>query len=194
LRHRLVLAALVPVVVALGGLGTAHAAPSSGTVANHGQCVRESPQSHGAGGRSATAKSKGSCTLPLSCVENNDVQLDSARNTVTVSGSPDTDGSSLECAANIAVRAGDTVSFTYELGDDTDDCGGGVARMFVVIGGKYYNTIDGDPECDNATGNTITYEIPVTGTVTQIGFVYDRADEGSATYSNAKIGGVTLNI
>jgi hypothetical protein len=34
----------------------------------------------------------------------------------------------------------------------------------------------------------------VTGTVTQVGFVYDRGDTGSVTYSDATIGGVTLNI
>jgi hypothetical protein len=34
----------------------------------------------------------------------------------------------------------------------------------------------------------------VSGTVTEIGFVYDRGDAGSVTYSKATVGGVTLNI
>ena len=60
MRHRLALAALVPVVVALGGMGTAQAAPTSGDKpTNHGQCVSSHSQTEGKGGRSAIAKDKG---------------------------------------------------------------------------------------------------------------------------------------
>jgi hypothetical protein len=200
LRSRLALAALVPVVVALGGMSTASAAPSSGmTPANHGQCVKESPQPTGAGGRSATAKSKSSCTLPLSCVENEDigdaVTRNEAENTVTIDATGEgVLGSSLQCAARIPVTAGDTITFEYELGEDTAACSGGVPRVYVVIGGTYYNTFDGDIDCSEQVGDRITYTLPVSGTVTEIGFVYDRGDEGSVTYSKATIGGATLNI
>jgi hypothetical protein len=199
-RQRLVLAALAPVVIALGGIGTAHAAPTIGdTPVNHGQCVKESPQPAGAGGRSTTAKSKSSCTLPLSCVATEDtgdeVTLDSAENTVTIDATGEGDsGSALQCAARIPVTAGDTISFEYELGEDTAECGGGVPRVYVLIGGTYYNTFDGDTDCSNQVGDKITYTLPVSGTVTEIGFVYDRGDAGSVTYSRATVGGAALNI
>ena len=192
MRHRLVLAALVPVVVALGGMSTASAAPWAGTPTNHGQCVSESPQ----GSRSVTAKSKDSCTLPLRCEENEDtpntVTRDSAKNTVTVAGSgAGSAGSNLACATNIAVSAGDTITFDYDVTGAPDVCGGGVPRVYVVIGGTYYNTHDDNPGC---LPGEVTYVIPVSGTVTEVGFVYDRGDSGSVTYSNTKIGGVALNI
>jgi hypothetical protein len=201
-RHRLVLA-LVPVVLAFGGASVAQAAPTSGAPANaHGQCISESPKPAGQGGRSAVAKEKGSCTPPLVCTENESpaggdtVVRNSRENTVTVSGSGNpSPGSSLECATSIPVTGGvSTVRFTYALGEGTDDCGGGVPRMFVVIGGKVYETINWDPECSQAAGSTVTYTIPVSGTVTTVGFVYDRQDVGSVTYSNASVGGLELNI
>jgi len=200
LRHRLVLAALVPAVVVLGGLTTAQAAPTSGAPSNaHGQCVSESPKGGGQGGRSAVARTKDTCTPPLVCTENEDtpgtVTRNSRENTVTITGSgPGSPGSALQCATGIRVTAGDTVSFSYELAEGTDPCGGGVPRLFVVLDGQYYNTFDGDPDCSEANGNTITYAVPVGGTVTEVGFVYDRGDVGSVTYSNATIDGVTLNI
>ena len=196
---RLAVVAVFFLVAALGGLGTAQAKPDAGK-ANHGQCVSSSPQPDGKGGRSATAQEKGACTPELVCTENENtpgtVTRNSPENTVTISGSgPGSAGSSLECGTSIDVVAGEsTVTFTYELGAGTAPCGGGVPRIFIVIDGDYYNTIDGDPECSEANGNTVTYTIPVTGTVTQVGFVYDRGDTGSVTYSDATVGDVTLNI
>jgi hypothetical protein len=133
------------------------------------------------------------------CTENEDtpgtVARNSRENTVTITGSgPGSLGSALQCATDIRVTAGDTVAFSYELAEGTAPCGGGVPRLFVVIGGQYYNTLDGEPDCSEAHGNTITYAVPVGGTVTEVGFVYDRGDAGSVTYSDATIGGVTLNI
>jgi hypothetical protein len=199
LRHRIAFAALIPLAVALTGIGTAQAAPPTSGPANHGQCVSESPRPDGPGGRSATAKSKSTCTLPLTCVENeggeDTVVRDSRANTVTIAGSgPGSAGSSLECTTNIRVEAGDTVSFTYALGSNTVPCGGGVPRMFVIVDGDPYETINWDPECSQANGNTVTYTLPEGGTVTQVGFVYDRGDFGSITYSDATVGGVALNI
>ena len=136
---------------------------------------------------------------PLTCVENEDggdtVKLDSEADTVTITGSgPGSAGSSLACETDIAVTAGDTATFTYQLGAETSPCGGGVPRMYFLIDGIYYNTIDGDPECSEADGNTVTFTFPVTGTVTEVGFVYDRGDTGSVTYRNATVDGVTLDI
>lgn len=199
MRHRLALAALVPFVVVLGGVSTAQAVPTSGAPNNaHGQCVSESAKA-GQGGRSAAAREKGNCTPPLVCTENGNVELDSRRNTVTITGTgpysePDSVGSSLECGTDIDVEAGDEVSFTYELGEGTAPCGGGVPRIFVVVGGNNYNNTILDPTCADADGNTVTFTIPENGTVTQVGFVYDRGDTGSATFSKATVGGVTLNI
>ncbi len=207
MRQRLVLAALVPVVITLGGMGTASAVPTVGdTPVNHGQCVKESPQPTGKGGRSAAAKSKVPCTPPppLTCTENEDtpgtVTRDSANNTVTISGSGGTteepsSGSSFECATNIVVTAGQTISFSYTLGAETNPCGGGVPRLFVVFAdGSSENTIDSDPECANSAPGTVTYELTNSGTVTTVGFVYDRQDFGSVTHRDATVGGVTLDI
>ena len=201
--RRLALLAIFFVVAALGGLGTAQAKPMEGGPSNHGQCVSNSAQPSGKGGRSEVAKQSSECAKPpaqLDCVENENtpgtVDLDSDENTVTVTGSgPGSLGSSLACETAIPVVAGEsTVTFTYTLGEGTDPCGGGVPRMYVLINGTYYNTIDGDPQCEDAAGNTVTYTIPVTGTVTEVGFVYDRGDNGSITYSDATVGNVTLNI
>jgi hypothetical protein len=193
-RLRLALAALVPVVVALGGMSTAQAAPTVGdTPVNHGSCVSEAPQHGAQGGRSGAARSTSSCTVPLRCVENEDtpgtVTRHSATNTVTVAGSgADSAGSDLTCATSIAVTTGDTVTFDYT---GVDACGGGVPRVYVVIAGKYYNTHDDNPDC---LPGTVSYSIPVSGTITEVGFVYDRQDTGSVTYSNTAIDGVPLNI
>jgi hypothetical protein len=134
---------------------------------------------------------------PLECVENetgaDTVQRDSAANTVTVIGSgPGSPGSALQCAVSIEVAADQTISFSYTVGEGTAPCGGGVPRMYVLIDGTYYNTFDDDPnECSATVGSL---ELPVGGTVTEVGFVYDRGDTGSVTYSNAMVGGVVLDI
>ncbi len=54
--------------------------------------------------------------------------------------------------------------------------------------------INGDLQCSQADGITVTYTIPVSGTVTRVGFVYDRGDFGSVTYGNAAVGNVVLDI
>lgn len=186
---------------AILAIAPAQAAPEK---QNHGQCVSSSPKPEGKGGRSAVATDKAACQeqdARLVCSETGNVETNSVADTVTVSGwdNPSDaegqyDGSSLECSTNIAVIAGDTVQFTYELGTGTAPCGGGVPRIFVVIDGSYYNTIDGDPECSQANANTVTYTLPVAGTVTSVGLVYDRDIDGSVTYSNVVVGGQTLNF
>ena len=202
MRKRLALLVLTPLVLTLGGPSTASAAPTSGAPANaHGQCVAESAKSGGAGGRSTIARKKGTCTPPLRCTETEaepgTVTRNSRKNTVTVAGSgPGSAGSNLACATRIAVSTGDTVTFDYDITGAPDVCGGGVPRIYVLIDGKHYNTHDDDagvPNPDCLPGK-VTYEIPVNGTITEVGFVYDRGDNFSVTYSNTKIDGVTLNI
>lgn len=184
------------------GAGAAQAAPPP-TTTNHGQCVSSSARPDGAGGRSAVARDKGPCDGPgaqLVCAQNGPagtVVLDSRLNTVTITGSgPGSLGSSLECTTSIPVTAGQTLSFTYTLGAGTAPCGGGVPRMFAVLapdgGGApiTVNTFD-NGTCDPSTGSVTFAQ---SGTVTTVGFVYDRGDLGSVTYSNATLGGVPLNI
>ncbi len=181
---------------AILAIAPAQAAPEK---QNHGQCVSQSAKAE-KGGRSAVAKDKAACqeqATRLTCNENetggDTVQLNSASDTVTITGSgPGSAGSSLECVTNIPVEAGETISASYSLAPGTDLCGGGVPRMFVVIDGEYYNTFDDHPnDCEPTTTSLV---LPVSGTVTQVGLVYDRGDFGSVTYSNARVGGVILNI
>lgn len=199
--RRLALVTVVPLaVLGLGAATPALAKPSPET--NHGQCVSSSPAPQGKGGRSAVAKDKDACRppAPLTCVENDDpsdgvdnVQRDSTTNSVTISGSgPGSAGSALQCETNIVVQAGDTISVDYVFGPGTAPCGGGVPRLYVLIGGTYYNTFDDNPNTCEAASSSLV--LPVGGTVTEVGYVYDRGDTGSVTYSNATVGGVVLDI
>ena len=199
MRQRLVLAALVPVVVALGGIGTAHAAPYSGAPANaHGQCVSESPHAAGKGGRSATATSKGSCTPPLRCEEkeggDNTVVRNSAANAVTITGTNGL-GSSLECQTDISVVAGQKVTVSSTVSGGAV-CGAGSPRLFVGFEDAALtdeNTFDGNPGQCGENG-TVTYTVKATGTVNEVYFVYDNSAGGTVTFSNAKVGDLTLYI
>ena len=174
---------------------------------NHGQCVRNSPKPDGKGGRSDVARSQEcrdakpdpepepetiDCT---DAVENGIVDVDESADTATITGEgPGSDGSSLECFTSYEVTAGEEIVFDYAFGSSTDPCGGGVPRVFVRINGTYYNTFDGDTDCSESDGDTITYTIPVTGTVTETGLVYDRGDSGSITYSDISIAGMDLDL
>lgn len=194
MRKLLTLAIAGAAGLGLLGVAPAQAAPSE---PNHGQCVSSSPAPAAKGGRSATAKDKAACTppAPLTCTTNGTATRDSAANTVTVTGVPGSLGSSLECQTSIAVTGGtSTVTFDYAI-SGADGCGGGVPRLFVQIGSDYFNTFDSNTTCSGqgSTG-TITYVIPVSGTVTTVGFVYDRNDSGSVVYSNATVGGVVLDV
>ena len=199
--RRLALTTVVPLaVLGLGFTSPALAKPSPET--NHGQCVSSSPAPQGKGGRSAAARDKDACRppAPLTCTENDDpsdgvdnVQKNSTANTVTISGSgPGSAGSALQCTTNIAVQAGDTISVDYVFGPGTAPCGGGVPRMFVIIDGTVYNTFDDNPNTCEATSTSLV--LPVGGTVTEFGLVYDRGDTGSVTYSNPRIDGALQDI
>lgn len=192
--------AFLALMVPAAGLTMFVAAPAQAApAANHGQCVSQSPQPSGPGGRSDVARDKSACSTPapapLDCDENGEAVVNSETNEVTVTGTgAGTPGSSLECDVTIGVTEGQTITFDYTMAEGTDPCGGGVPRIYVTIDGTNYNTIDGDPECADATGSTITYTIPVTGTVSHVGLVYDRGDTGSVTYSNVTIGDVALDF
>ena len=201
ISRRLALCCVVPLaVLGLGVAGPAQAKPSPET--NHGQCVSSSPAPDGKGGRSATAKDKDACTppAPLNCIENDtsadgvdNVHRNSAANSVQISGSgPGSLGASLQCETNIVVQAGDIISVDYVFGMGTPPCGGGVPRMYVVIGGVAYNTFDDNPNSCEATSSSLV--LPVGGTVTEVGLVYDRGDTGTVVYSNATVDGVVLDI
>jgi hypothetical protein len=160
---------------------------------NHGQCVSSSPMPDGPGGRSTVAKDKTACPAPLPCTTFGDATFDSAADTATVRGTgPGSLGSSVSCTTSIPVVAGDTISADYVFGPGTDPCGGGVPRMYVVIDGVYYNTFDDNPNECEATSTSLV--LPVGGVVTEVGFVYDRGDFGSVTYSNAMVGNTPIDF
>jgi hypothetical protein len=160
---------------------------------NHGQCVSSSPKSTGAGGRSTIAKDKNACPAPLPCTTFGKASFDSAANTVTATGTgPGSLGSSVSCTTSIAVTAGQSVSADYVFAPGTDPCGGGVPRLYVVIDGVYYNTFDDNPNTCEATSTSVV--LPVSGTVTEVGFVYDRGDFGTVTYSKAQVGGTAIDL
>ena len=208
MRSRAYLIAALLLALLSFGLSPAQAARTAGEPTNHGQCVSNSPAPDGKGGRSATAKDKNACAppAPLTCHVTGNASRNSADNTVTVTGTgPNTPGSSLECDVNIPVTGGSsTIQFTYEMAAGTNPCGGGVPRIFVQLedgagGTTYPNTIDSDPECSQQTDNgdgtfTVTYTIPTSGTVTRVGFVYDRGDTGSVVFSDTSVGGVVLDV
>ena len=176
----------------LAPVSTAQADKPSPTE-NHGQCVSSSPQPSGPGGRSGVAKDKNSCPAPVPCRITGTASFDSATNTVTATGTgPDSAGSSVQCTTSIPVTEGDTISADYVFAPGTATCGGGVPRLYVLIDGTYYNTFDDNPNtCEAGTTELV---LPVSGTVTEVGFVYDRGDAGTVTYSNATIGGTVLDI
>lgn len=185
--------------------GPAEARPSEDSK-GRGRCVSSSPKPSGKGGRSDVARNDCAPTTPpppapLVCTENGNVEVNPETDTVVISAAPPA-GSSLECDTNVAVTAGDTLTFTYDLTGAT--CGGGVPRLFLLIDGTYYNTFDNAEgplpgacgtggAIGEATQGTVTYTIPVTGTVDQIGLVYDFAS-GSVEYSNVTLDGQALNF
>ena len=194
--------ALRPLMTGVASVGLLMLAPVSAAQAdqpapsdNHGQCVSSSAKPTGAGGRSDVARNKGGCPAPasLTCVASGNATRDSVADTATVTGTgPGTAGSSLTCTTSITVTAGQTISATYDFTDGTAPCGGGVPRLYVVINGQYYNTFDDNPNTCEAT--TTSLVLPVGGTVTEVGLVYDRGDFGSVTYSDITIGGTRLNL
>jgi len=203
-----VLVLLFAPLVALGLLAAAPAQAEETEYKNRGQCVRDSEKPDGKGGRSEAAKAcREAMPSPepepetIDCTDaekggDGNVVVNSETDEVTISGGGEgTPGSSLECNPDdFEVVAGDKIVFTYERGENTPACGGGVPRIFVILEGTEYNTINGDPECTQADGSTITYELPASGTVSWIGIVYDRGDFGSITYSDISIADMAVDL
>ena len=120
-----------------------------------------------------------------------DVQVNKKTDTVAVRGDTSTFGNNFSCQTNIAVKAGDTVTFDF-LGT----CGGGTPRVYLQFDGgpSGENTFDSGT-CTQVTANTgtVTYTIKQSGTVTGFAEIHDR-DNSQTTYSNLIIAGTQINF
>ena len=129
---------------------------------------------------------------PCGASDRSDVQVNKKTDTVTVHGDTSTGGNNFYCYTNIAVTAGDTVTFDF-LGT----CGGGVPRVYLQFDGGASageNTFDtGTCTMTSTTGGTVTYTIMKTGTVTAFAEIHD-SDNGQTTYSNLVIAGTRINF
>ena len=99
----------------------------------------------------------------------------------------------------VELATGDEISFAYEL--DGATCGGGQPRIFVEVGGTYYNTFDGNPDgCGDdgigATSGTVTYVYDgPDGTIGHAGIVFDNvSDRGVASVTDVEIGDHKLDL
>jgi hypothetical protein len=108
----------------------------------------------------------------------------------------DADGISVESPnLNVAVQAGDVISFKYVLSNGAQ-CAAGSPRMFVEIGGAFPNSWDQNigagTQC--GTGGVVTFTAPSNGRIGQAGFVYDNSIPGTVTFSELKIDGKTIPL
>lgn len=124
--------------------------------------------------------------------DSSDVTINKKTDTVTVRGDTSTAGNNFYCYTDIAVQAGDTVTFDF-LGT----CGGGTPRVFLQFDG---GTSPGENTYDSGTctqvtadSGSATYTITKSGTVTAFAEIHDR-DNGSTTYSNLVIAGTRINF
>ena len=125
---------------------------------------------------------------PLKCVASDpiDVLVNSGADSVTITDDPSTAGNNFGCYTNLAVMAGDTITFDY-----TGTCGGGVPRVFVrFAGGASENTFNHL----NCTPGSITYTLTNSGRIKSFAFINDRGDGGTVTYSNLVINGTRINF
>ena len=99
---------------------------------------------------------------------------------------------------DLPVQATKTVSFTYKL-ENGAAYSAGAPRVFIEIGGAFYNTFDADPT-DAGTNNgdgtfTKTWTIPANGRVGAAGIVYDNsAALGTVTVTNLTISGQLISF
>jgi len=102
---------------------------------------------------------------------------------------------------NKVVQAGDVVSFTVSFGDGAF-CVAGAPRVFVEVGGTFYNSFDQDtpcanntaPDAANNTAGTIDFTIPVNGRIGAAGLVWDNGNTGTVTITNLTIGGDVIEF
>ena len=96
---------------------------------------------------------------------------------------------------NVAVQAGDVISFKYVLSGGAT-CAAGAPRVFVEIGGAFPNSWDQNigagTQC--GTGGVVTFTAPTNGRIGQAGFVYDNGIAGTVTFSEFKIDGRTIPL
>ncbi|MBF4765450.1 hypothetical protein ISU07_20150 [Nocardioides islandensis] len=98
---------------------------------------------------------------------------------------------------DLPVQATKTVTFTYKL-ENGAQYTTGAPRVFIEIGGTYYNTFDADPtDAGTANGDgtfTKTWTIPVNGRVGNAGIVYDNNIPGTVTVKNLTISGQLISF
>ena len=96
------------------------------------------------------------------------------------------------------VQAGQTVEFTYALGDGATYGAGSPRVFFEIQGAGFFNTFDGNPS-DAGTNNgngTFTKSVPITanGRIGQLGVVWDDGKTGSIVVGNVKVGAYTVKF
>jgi hypothetical protein len=96
---------------------------------------------------------------------------------------------------NVAVQAGDVISFKYVLSGGAT-CTAGAPRMFVEIGGAFPNSWDQNigagTQC--GTNGVVTFTAPTNGRIGQAGFVYDNKIAGTVVFSDLKIDGKSIPL
>ena len=117
------------------------------------------------------------------------MQVNKKTDAVTVKGDTSTFGNNYSCYTNIAVTTGDLVTFDF-----IGTCGGGTPRVYLQFDGGAAageNTFDSGTCTMNPDGasGSVTYSVMKTGTITAFALIYDRDNDGSATYSNLVIDG-----
>jgi hypothetical protein len=94
----------------------------------------------------------------------------------------------------IPVEAGDEISFRIDLIDGAT-CNGGAPRMFVEVGGEFFNSFDDQTGCAGDTApssndnGTVTFTVTKSGTIGDAGFVYDNNTPGIVEFSDVMVDG-----
>lgn len=134
---------------------------------------------------------------PLKCFasDGSDVRVDKKTNTVAIFNDTSTGGNNFGCLTDIAVIAGQTVTFSHT----STVCGGGVPRVFIRFAGGVpsENTHDDNLlNCTVAVGDTLgtqSYVLKSSGTIDAFAFINDAGD-GTVTYSNLVIAGNVIDF
>lgn len=105
------------------------------------------------------------------------------------------DGNTSLEAANLGmdIPFGAPVSFKYVLGDGVT-CGGGAPRVFVEVGGVYFNSFDGNPDQCGGEDGVVTFTVGAAGTIGHAGVVFDSGQQGTVTVKNLKVNGTLIDF